>query len=322
MLNYLFRRLNLLLITALILSIIAFIMSLWSSQDTPVEDINIFMLYLDYMANILQGQWGISIINQQSHMHNGFIAFSSTLELCLMALLTSVIIGIPLGIFAGIYRNGVLDYTIMSIALVGLALPAFWLSIMLIMLPIAFDLGLPIDGNISPIYEIPMITGFQLIDSLLASDKYNLAAFIDRLTHLILPSVVLSFFLTSEIIRLTRHSISLVMKSNYIKAANTKGLTIIQIVFRHVLKNALPPIIPQLRLQLNTIISIAMTVEIVFSAQGAGVWLLTSIKGGDYLALSAAVIIISGFILLSSIVIDILQMVISPTTRKMLYADK
>lgn len=322
MLNYLFRRLNLLLITALILSIIAFIISLWSSQDTPVEDINIFMLYLDYMANILQGQWGISIINQQSHMHNGFIAFSSTLELCLMALLTSVIIGIPLGIFAGIYRNGVLDYTIMSIALVGLALPAFWLSIMLIMLPIAFDLGLPIDGNISPIYEIPMITGFQLIDSLLASDKYNLAAFIDRLTHLILPSVVLSFFLTSEIIRLTRHSISLVMKSNYIKAANTKGLTIIQIVFRHVLKNALPPIIPQLRLQLNTIISIAMTVEIVFSAQGAGVWLLTSIKGGDYLALSAAVIIISGFILLSSIVIDILQMVISPTTRKMLYADK
>lgn len=322
MLNYLFRRLSLLLITALILSIIAFIISLWSSHDIPVQDINLFMLYFDYMGNILQGQWGISLINQKSHMLNGLIAFSSTLELCLVALLTSVIIGIPLGVFAGIYRNGILDYTIMSIALIGLALPAFWLAIILIMLPITFDLGLPIDGNISPIYEIPMITGFQLIDSLLASDLYNLAAFVDRLTHLILPSIVLSFFLTSEIIRLTRHSISLVMKSNYIKAANTKGLTVIQIVFRHVLKNALPPIIPQLRLQLNTIISIAMTVEIVFAAQGSGVWLLTSIKGGDYLALSAAVIIISGFILLSSIVIDILQMVISPTTRKMLYADK
>lgn len=322
MLSYLFRRLNLLLITALILSIIAFIISRWSSQDIPIQDVNLFMLYLDYMGNILQGHWGISLINQQSHMLNGLNAFSSTLELCLVALLTSVLIGIPLGIFAGIYRDGILDYTIMSIALIGLALPAFWLAIMLIMLPITFDLGLPIDGNISPIYEIPMITGFQLIDSLLASDLYNLSAFIDRLTHLVLPAVVLSFFLTSEIIRLTRHSISLAMKSNYIKAANTKGLTVMQIVFRHVLKNALPPIIPQLRLQLNTIISIAMTVEIVFAAQGSGVWLLTSIRGGDYLALSAAVIIISGFILLSSIVIDILQMLISPTTRKMLYADK
>ncbi|MFQ3175167.1 MAG: cationic peptide transport system permease protein [Psychromonas sp.] len=322
MLNYLFRRLNLLLITALILSIIAFIISLWSNQARPAQDVNVFILYADYMGNLLQGQWGISLINQKSHMLNGLIAFSSTLELCLVALLTSIIIGIPLGIFSGIYRNGLLDYAIMSIALIGLALPAFWLAIMLIMLPITFDMGLPVDGNISPIYDIPMITSFQLIDSLLASDLYNLAAFTDRLTHLILPSVVLSFFLTSEIIRLTRYSISQVMKSNYIKAANTKGLTVIQIVFRHVLKNALPPIIPQLRLQLNTIISIAMTVEIVFDAQGSGVWLLTSIKGGDYLALSAAVIIISGFILLSSIVIDILQMFISPTTRKMLYADK
>ncbi|MFT6925591.1 MAG: cationic peptide transport system permease protein [Psychromonas sp.] len=322
MLNYLFRRLNLLLMTALILSIIAFTISLWSSQDPPVQHINLFMLYLDYMGNILQGQWGVSLINNKSHLLNGLIAFSSTLELCLVALLASVIIGIPLGVLAGIYRNGIIDYAIMSIALIGLALPAFWLAIMLIMLPITVDLGLPIDGNISPIYEIPMVTGFQLIDSLLASDLYNLSAFVDRLTHLILPSVVLSFFLTSEIIRLTRHSITQVMKSNYIKAANAKGLTVIEIIFRHVLQNALPPIIPQLRLQLNTIISLAMTVEIVFAAQGSGVWLLTSIRGGDYLALSAAVIIISGFILLSSIAIDILQMVISPTTRKMLYADK
>lgn len=322
MLIYLFRRLNLLLFTALTLSIIAFMITLWSSPELTVKNANHFMLYVQYMRDILQGQWGISIINQQSHMVNGLIAFASTLELCLVALLASIVIGIPLGIFAGLYRNGVLDYTIMSIALIGLALPAFWLAIIVIMLPISLGVSLPIDGNISPIYEIPNITGFQLIDSLFAINLYNLDAFFDRLAHLILPSIVLSFFLGSEIIRLTRHSISLVMKSNYIKAANTKGLSVLQIVFRHVLKNALPPIIPQLRLQLNTIISIAMTIEIVFSSDGAGVWLYTSIKGSDYLALSAAVIIIAGFILLSSIIIDILQVLISPTTRKMLYADK
>ena len=322
MLIYLFRRLNLLLFTALTLSIITFMLTLWSSPELLVKDVNYFMLYVDHMKHILQGQWGISIINQQSHMMNGLMAFASTLELCLVALVTSVIIGIPLGIFAGLYRNGMVDYTIMSLALIGLALPAFWLAIIMIMLPISLGISLPIDGNISPIYEIPNITGFQLIDSLFVAELYDLDAFFNRLAHLILPAIVLSFFLTSEIIRLTRHSISLVMKSNYIKAANTKGLSVLQIVFRHVLKNALPPIVPQLRLQLNTIISIAMTIEIVFSSHGAGAWLFTSINGSDYLALSAAVIIISGFILLSSIILDILQVFISPTARKMLYADK
>ncbi|WP_372882819.1 ABC transporter permease subunit [Psychromonas sp.] len=322
MLNYLFRRLNLLFFTAFALSIFAFMLALWSSSELTANNGNYVMLYAQYMMDILQGQWGASIINQQSHMVNGLIAFSSTLELCLVALLTSIIIGIPLGIFAGLYRNGVLDYTIMSIALIGLALPAFWLAIITMMLPVSFALALPIDGDISPLYEVPNITGFQLIDSLFAIELYGLDAFFDRLAHLILPAVVLSFFLSSEIIRLTRHSISLVMKSNYIKAANTKGLSVLQIVFRHVLKNALPPIIPLLRLQLNTIISIAMAIEIVFSSHGAGVWLFASIKGSDYAALPAAVIIISGFILLSSIIIDILQMLISPTTRRILYADK
>ncbi|MGB5445706.1 MAG: ABC transporter permease subunit [Psychromonas sp.] len=322
MLIYLFRRFNLLLFTALTLSIIAFMLNLWSGPGLKAQSANYVMLYLNYMLDVLQGHWGTSIINQQSHMMNGLNAFSSTLELCLVAMIASIIIGLPLGIFSGIYRNGIIDYTIMSIALIGLALPAFWLAIIMIMLSITFGISLPIDGNISPIYEIPHITGFQLIDSLFARELYNLDAFFNRLAHLILPSIVLSFFITSEIIRLTRHSISLVMKSNYIKAANTKGLSVLQIVFRNVLKNALPAIIPQLRLQLNTIISIAMTIEIVFSSQGAGVWLLTSIKNGDYLALSTAVIIISGFILLFGIIIDIVQVLISPTTRKMLYADK
>ena len=113
----------------------------------------------------------------------------------------------------------------------------------------------------------------------------------------------------------------MVMKSNYIKAAYANGLSRKQIVLRHVLKNALPSIIHQLRLQLNTIISFAMVIEIVFSLQGAGLWLLISIKQGDYLALPAAVLIISGAILLASIIIDILLMLLSPLKRKSLYAD-
>ncbi|WP_019613413.1 ABC transporter permease subunit [Psychromonas ossibalaenae] len=320
MLKYLFRRLNLLLITAFILTVIAFMLQHWSSSS--IDNRNYFMLYGDYMANIFQGHWGISSIDQRPLLNKGLIAFASTLELCFVACITSIIMAFPLGILAGLKRNGVIDYAIMSIALVGLAIPVFWLAIIMTMLPNSIGISLPVDGNISLVFEVPVISGFVLIDSLLAADQYQMRAFSDRVAHLVLPAVVLSFFLTTEIIRLTRHAITMVMRSNYIKAAYAKGLATKQIVLRHVLKNALPPIIHQIRLQLSTIISFAMTIEIVFSSGGAGVWLLTSIQEGDYLALPTAVLIISSFILLSSIIIDIVLMIISPTKRKALYADQ
>ncbi|WP_028862918.1 ABC transporter permease subunit [Psychromonas aquimarina] len=320
MLKYLFRRLNLLIITAFILTIIAFMLQHWSSGS--IDNRNYFLQYIDYMANIFQGRWGISSIDQRSLLNKGLTAFASTLELCFVACITSIIVAFPLGILAGLKRNGFIDYTIMTIALIGLAIPVFWLAIIMTMLPNAVGISLPVDGNISPVFEVPVISGFVLIDSLLAADQYQMRAFADRAAHLILPAVVLSFFLITEIIRLTRHAITMIMRSNYIKAAYAKGLATKQIVLRHVLKNALPPIIHQIRLQLSTIISFAMTIEIVFSSDGAGVWLLTSIQEGDYLALPAAVLIISGFILLSSILIDILLMIISPTKRKALYADQ
>ena len=111
------------------------------------------------------------------------------------------------------------------------------------------------------------------------------------------------------------------MKSNYIKAAYAKGFSSKKIVFNHVIKNALPPILHQLRLQLSTIISFAMVIEIVFSMQGTGDWVLNSIKEDDYLALPAAIFLISGFILLTNFFIDILLVIISPVKRKSIYVD-
>ncbi|WP_413698771.1 ABC transporter permease subunit [Psychromonas sp. KJ10-10] len=274
------------------------------------------------MSAIIQGDFGLSIIDQKPIITTGLSAFASTLELCIFAFFIASTFGVPLGIIAGLFHTGKIDYSIMSIALIGLALPVFWVSIIFTILPNAVGWNMPIDGNISPIYEVPAMTGFLFIDSLLAEDTYGLDAFYNYIAHLILPSSVLAIFLTSEIIRLTRHAITMVMKSNYIKATHAKGLSRRQIVYRHVLRNALPPIIHQLRVQISTIISFAMAVEIVFSYQGAGLWLFVSIQQGDYLALSSALLIISGFILISSILIDLLLVTISPTKRKTLYADQ
>jgi cationic peptide transport system permease protein len=215
-----------------------------------------------------------------------------------------------------------MDYLIMSIALTALSVPAFWIALIMTTLPNSMGLSLPIDGLISPVYDVPLVTGFTLIDSLLAYDLYQYNAFTNRLEHLVLPATVLAFFFITELIRATRHSVAMIMKKNYIKAAYSKGLRTITIVIQHVLRNAYPAILNQFKLQLSTIFSFAMTIDIVFSSQGMGHWLLLSIKASDYIALPTAMLIISGFILITSITLDIVLVLISPIKRMSLYADK
>jgi len=324
MLSFLLRRLNLLLITALILTVIAFatdrIVSI--NSETIVNSNGYIKQYFTYLLQIMNGDLGYSSVDNQPLLKRGLIFFASTLELCFTALIFSSIIAIPLGLLAGLFRNTRLDYAIMTIAIIGIALPVFWVGVMAVLLPSVWGQVLPVDGNLSLIYEVPVVTGFLLIDTLMVTDQYELFAFIDRVAHLILPALVLSFFLITEIVRLTRHSMTMVMRSNYIQAAYAKGFSRTKIVFAHALKNALPPIIPQLRLQLSTIISFAMTIEIVFNLNGVGKWLFISLKTGDYLVLPAGILIISGFILSFSIFIEILMVIISPLRRGSLYADK
>ena len=323
MLSFLIRRLNLLFITALILTIIAFVIdrSVVINTNIGTKD-NYLIQYLHYLLNIITGELGNSSLDNKDLFERGLTFFSSTLELCFLALLFSSVVAIPLGLLGGLFRDTKLDYMIMTVALSGLALPVFWVGVMVLLLPGFWGDLLPVDGNLSLIYEVPNETGFLLIDTLLASDKYGLFAFIDRLAHLLLPALVLSFFLTVEIIRLTRHSMTMVMRSNYIKAAYAKGFSKRKIVFTHALKNALPPIVPQLTLQLSTILSFAMTIEIVFNLDGMGDWLLSSLNAGDYGVLPVGMLTITSFILIFSILIDILMVIISPIMRGSLYANQ
>ena len=325
MLSFLVRRLNLLVITAFILSILAFAIDrtiMVHHQTQPALQQDYVLQYLSYLWHILSGDFGLSALDQQPLLQRGLTFFASTLELCLVALVFSCIIAIPLGLLAGLFRNTALDYGIMTIAIIGLALPVFWVGVMAVLLPSVWGDILPVDGNMSLVYDVPLVTGFLLIDTLFVTAQYGLFAFFDRVAHLILPASVLSFFLIAEIVRLTRHSMTMVMRSNYIQTAYAKGFSRTKIVFKHALNNALPPIIPQLRLQLSTILSFAMTIEIVFNLNGIGTWLFNSLKTGDYHALPAGMLIITGFILMFSIAIEIAMVIISPIRRGSLYANK
>lgn len=320
MLNYLFRRLSLLFTTGFVLTIIAFIVT-YLSESEHVANSNYFLDYFHYVYSIFHGDWGFSSIDHQSILRKGLFAFSSTIELCFLAFIFATIISLPLGIIAALYLNRMFDYIIMGLMIIGLAVPAFWLAVIVKMSPDLFTPLFSTATDIELFITSPHPSGFLVIDSIFNKSAYTLSIIGNRLMNLFLASGVLAVFLTSEMTRLTRHSIAEIMKSNYVKASYAKGLSSKQIVIHHVLKNALPPIIHQIRLQLSTIISFAMVIEIVFSIHGTGSWLLTSIKAGDYLALPTAVLLISGFILITSIFIDILLVVISPVKRKSLYAD-
>jgi len=325
MLSFLIRRLNLLFITAFILTIISFIIVQLLPNHLNAADTgkhNIVIEYLIYLFNLLTGTFGYSVIDNKPLLTQGLIYFASTLELCLIALLFSSLIAIPLGLLAGLFRGTAIDNTIMTIVLAGIALPVFWVGVMAVLLPSLWGDLLPVDGNISVIYEVPIVTGFPILDTLFVMKQYGLFALFDRLAHLFLPAAVLSLFLATEMIRLTRNSMTTVMRSNYIKAAYAKGFSRTRIVFTHVLRNALPPIIPQLRLQLSTILSSAMAVEIVFNLDGMGTWLITALKLGDYYVLPAGLLIISGFILFFSIIIEVIMVLINPLKRGSLYANK
>ena len=322
MIPFLKRRLTLLLITAFILTIIAFVVDcIVSNNNDSAEQNNYVFQYINYLWHIFNGNFGYSSLDNKALLNRGLVFFASTLELCFVALIFSSLFAIPMGILAGLFRNSRLDYVIMTIAIVTLALPVFWVGVMAVLLPSVWGDLLPVDGNLSLIYDVPVVTGFLLIDTLFVIDQYDLFAFIDRVAHLILPALTLSFFLITEIVRLTRNSMTVVMRSNYIQAAYAKGFSRRKIVFAHALRNALPPIIPQLRLQMSTIFSFAMTIEIVFNLNGIGKWLFTSLRSGDYLVLPVGILIISGFILTFSILIEILMVIISPLRRSSLYAD-
>ena len=322
MIPFLKRRLTLLLITAFILTIIAFVVDcIVSNNNDSAEQNNYVFQYINYLWHIFNGNFGYSSLDNKALLNRGLVFFDSTLELCFVALIFSSLFAIPMGILAGLFRNSRLDYVIMTIAIVTLALPVFWVGVMAVLLPSVWGDLLPVDGNLSLIYDVPVVTGFLLIDTLFVIDQYDLFAFIDRVAHLILPALTLSFFLITEIVRLTRNSMTVVMRSNYIQAAYAKGFSRRKIVFAHALRNALPPIIPQLRLQMSTIFSFAMTIEIVFNLNGIGKWLFTSLRSGDYLVLPVGILIISGFILTFSILIEILMVIISPLRRSSLYAD-
>ena len=268
--------------------------------------------YADYVWKVVHGDLGLSL-NTHEPVFREFIArFPATIELAIFAVVFALVLGLPAGILAALKRNTVWDYSTMGVALTGFSMPIFWWGLMLIL---TFSVALgwtPVSGRIAIQFDIPPVTGFMLIDTLLASDK---GAFKSALSHLILPTIALGTIPLAVIARMTRSSMLEVLREDYVRTARAKGASSVRIVGIHALRNALIPVITTVGLQVGTLLAGAILTETIFSWPGIGKWIVEAIGRRDYPAVQGGLLMTASVIIGVNLLVDLLYGVINPRIR-------
>ncbi len=271
------------------------------------------MQYLHYVEHALHGDLGTSIITNTSVMSEFMARFPATVELSLCALIFALLVGLPAGVFAALKRGTAVDHGVMGSALTGYSMPIFWWGLILIML-FSSKLGwTPVSGRISVEYDIPHVTGFMLIDSLLPGTDPG--SFKSAVSHLILPTIVLGTIPLAVIARMTRSAMLEVLREDYIRTARAKGLSPMRVIVAHALRNALIPVVTVIGLQVGTLLAGAVLTETIFSWPGVGKWLIDAINRRDYPVVQGGILMIATLVVLVNLVVDLLYGVLNPRIR-------
>ena len=268
--------------------------------------------YASYVGQVLRGDLGSSLTTHESVASEFATLFPATVELAFFALLFAVVVGLPAGILAAVKRNTVADYTVMGLSLTGYSMPIFWWALLLILF-FSVQLGwTPVSGRIAVQYDVPMTTGFMLIDTLRAGD---MAAFRSALAHLILPTIALGTIPLAVIARMTRSSMLEVLREDYVRAARAKGLPRWRVIVVHALRNALIPVITVVGLQVGLLLSGAILTETIFSWPGVGNWLIHGVQSRDYPVVQGGILLIATIVITVNLIVDMLYGVINPRIR-------
>ena len=268
--------------------------------------------YLDYLWKAVHGDLGLSIVTQAPVFKEFMTLFPATIELSACAMFLALALGLPAGIIAAVKRNTVWDYSVMGASLTGYSMPIFWWGLLLIL---TFSVGLgwtPVSGRIAIQFDIPPVTGFMLIDSLLSGEK---GAFKSALSHLVLPSIALGTIPLAVIARMTRSSMLEVLREDYVRTARAKGASSFRVVGIHALRNALIPVVTTIGLQVGTLLAGAILTETIFSWPGIGKWLVESIHRRDYPAVQGGILLSATVIIAVNLIVDVLYGVINPRIR-------
>ena len=268
--------------------------------------------YLDYLWKAVHGDLGLSIITHEPVFAEFMTLFPATIELSACAMLIALLLGLPAGIIAAVKRNTVWDYSVMGASLTGYSMPIFWWGLLLIL---TFSVWLgwtPVSGRIAIQFDIPPVTGFMLVDSLLSGER---GAFKSALSHLVLPSIALGTIPLAVIARMTRSSMLEVLREDYVRTARAKGASSFRVVGIHALRNALIPVVTTIGLQVGTLLAGAILTETIFSWPGIGKWLVEAIHRRDYPAVQGGILLSATVIIAVNLIVDVLYGVINPRIR-------
>ena len=256
--------------------------------------------YARFIAGAFQGDLGKSFVFGEPALKVILVRMPATLELAVAALLTAIILGIPLGLYAGLRPASPLAKTIMAGSIVGFSLPTFWVGIMLIMV-FAVMLGwLPSTGR----GDTATFLG-------LTSSLFTL----DGLRHIFLPAVNLALLKISLVIRLTRAGTREAIHQDYIKYARAKGLTERRVISVHLLKNILIPVVTILGLEFGNLVAFSVVTETIFAWPGMGKLLINSIQHLDRPVIVAYLIIVVLMFVVINLLVDILYSLLDPRVR-------
>jgi dipeptide transport system permease protein len=276
--------------------------------DRPV-----LVQYGIYIARVLQGDLGKSIITHEPVIREFAALFPATIELALCAILFALLLGVPAGIIAAVKRNSVFDHGVMATSLTGYSMPIFWWGLLLILL-FSVQLGLtPVSGRLAVQYYIEPTTGFLLVDSLLSGEK---GAFGSALQHLILPTIVLGTNPLAVIARMTRSAMLEVLGEDYIRTARAKGLPPLRVIGVHALRNALIPVVTVIGLQVGVLFTGAILTETIFSWPGVGKWLIEAINRRDYPVLQGGMLLLGLVVMTVNLLVDVTYGLINPRIRQ------
>lgn len=319
MTGYLLSRTLQTIVTLFVMSLLVFIGLymvgnpvdvLLSSSATPAERLEVIQAFgLDkpmweqywlFLLKALSGDLGNSFVFNQPALTLILKRMPATLELAFTALIMALFIGIPLGVLAGLRPKGLVSKSIMTFSILGFSLPTFWLGLIMILV-FAVKLGwLPASGRgeTTDLFGVPV--SFLTRDGLL---------------HLLLPAFNLALFKISLVIRLTRAGIMECMQLDYVRFARAKGLPEHRIIFGHVLKNTLIPLITVIGLELGSVIAFAVVTETIFAWPGMGKLIIDAIGVLDRPVILAYLMITVVMFSVINLLVDILYSLVDPRVR-------
>nr|WP_211114457.1 ABC transporter permease [Azospirillum rugosum] len=277
-------------------------------------DLPLWQQFLRYVGDVLQGDFGTSVLTSRPVLEDVLRVFPATLELATAAVIIGVVLGVPAGVMAAVHRGRWPDHLIRVIGLIGHSIPVFWLGLMALLVFYARLEFAPGPGRVDVFYEgvVDPVTGVITVDALLAGEP---DVFWNALYHLMLPASILGYYSVAYIARMTRSFMLDQLRQEYITTARVKGLSEARVIWRHALGNIAVPLTTVVALSYAGLLEGSVLTETVFAWPGLGLYITNSLLSADMNAVLGGTLVVGAVFIGLNLLSDLLYRLLDPRAR-------